>query len=201
MEKEDTIFYLGKNEEPVSEDGQASEEELRISYGGDIPDALLKSDDKWGSRENMERVKVLSEKCERRSRVVSRMIYLERRQMEIITAMTGIGKRQWEKKADFFQVFVFLVFVIICPVLLFVIWMYLRDHLILWMSALVFWIAGLALMKKTRKSSTERKQEELSGKLKEIEEEHELLEKERGELNAEIQRLREQQVSRLEEAE
>ena len=68
-------------------------------------------------------------------------------------------------------------------------------------SALVFWIAGLTLMKKRGKSSTERKQEELSGKLKEIEEEHELLEKERGELNSEIQRLREQQVSKLEEAE
>ena len=103
MESEDTVFYLGKNEESAPEEEQASEKNFRIAYGGALPFELEKSNDKWGSPENMERVKVLSEKCERRSRVVGRLIYLERRQMDIITAMTGIGKRHRESKAGSFS--------------------------------------------------------------------------------------------------
>ena len=162
-----------------------------------LPFELEKSNDKWGSPENMERVKVLSEKCERRSRVVGRLIYLERRQMDIITAMTGIGKRHRESKAGSFPLLIFSLFVITCPLLLFFVWLLLREHLIFLIMAVVFWIAGLLLMMKNKKSAADIKHEELSGKLKEIEEEHELLEKEKEELTVEINSLREQQTKML----
>ena len=197
MESEDTVFYLGKREESDPEEEKASEKNFRIAYGGDIPFELEKSNDKWGSPENMERVRVLSEKCERRSRVVGRLIYLERRQMDIITAMTGIGKRHRENNAGSFPLLVFSLFVITCPLLLFFVWLFLKEHLIFLIMAGVFWIAGLLVMIKNKKSAADVKQEELSAMLVEIEEEHELLEKEKEELTIEIKCLREQQTKML----
>lgn len=199
MENEDTEFYLGKKEESVREEEEPSGEEFRTTYGGDIPFALIKSDDRWGSSDNMERVRLLSEKCERRSRVVSRLIYLERRQMEIITAMTGIGKKYKENGNTFFLIRVFTLFAVSCPLLVFMTWLSFKEHPGILLVVIIFLIAVLIYVKKNSNRAADMKQEELSYKFREIEEEHDLLEKEKEELTNEINRLREQQMSKLEE--
>lgn len=187
MESNDTVFYLGKKQEPPADEKPSSEKAFRTAYGGALPFALEKAEDKWNTPENMERVKILSKKCERRSMIVRRLIDLERRQMNIITAMTGMGKRHSASKKYSNMPIVTAIYITGLALLIIFIVQGLNILPAIIIFALLTGFFFFAL--KHDQAIIESRHAELSAKLREIEEEHENLEKEREELNREIKEL------------
>ena len=188
MESENTVFYLGKKEESAGDNADAGTgKKYRTALSGDLPFALETYNDKWHSESNLERVEELSKKCERRSMVVRRMIYLERRQTEIISAMMGHGKRFYKAKLPFV---ISGPLLITAPVLIpFLVWSA-TFTLVIPIIAIIIFITIIITCSTIDKRVHERKEEELSWKLKGIEIEHEELETEKAELDIEISKLR-----------
>lgn len=187
MDNKETVFYLGEKDKTGNEVKPSSEKNYRIAYGGDLPFELEASDDKWNSPENRERINILTQKNERRSMVVRRLIYLERRQMEIITALSGIEKRFSASGDIRFQLIIVMLFAIGIPSWIVMIMSGVNIALALILPAL--FIAFCAVALKLSSASFKRKEEELAMMLRDIKEEHDSLEKEHDELLLEIKKL------------
>ena len=87
-------FYLGERPPETNEDKDKKDgPELKMTFAGTIPEALENFKPKQRSNEELERAHILSEKHERRSMVVRRLLYLERKREEILGYMMDSGKR------------------------------------------------------------------------------------------------------------
>ena len=89
----DTTFYLGtkeKNEtEPIPEPPV-----FHLSYAGQIPYAYEHHKYRTRTNEDLERARLLSLKQDRKSRIVWRMLYIEKRRQDLIGYMADYEKKR-----------------------------------------------------------------------------------------------------------
>ena len=100
MEKPGTTFYLGKTEK--TEAPQKPEEpKTGITYGGAMPLSFEHYQPEERSEEDLARARLLAEKHERKSMVVRRLLYIEKRRTELLGYMVESEKNSAKNRSFF----------------------------------------------------------------------------------------------------
>ena len=88
----DTPFYLGAK--PKEETKPASDEPVfHLSYGGALPYSFEHHKYRPRTNEDLAKAHLLSEKQERKSRIVWRLLYIEKRRQDLIGYMADYAKK------------------------------------------------------------------------------------------------------------
>ena len=184
----DQVFYLGeKKEKPKTE--KPEEEKTNIRYGGAMPDFLENPEYRPRTEEEVERARLLSAKHERKAMIVRRLLYLEKRQSEILSYMMGSDHKHATREQTHNSVFFFYAGAVLLIVI--VLSSFLNPDLgigIFIPMIIVLVIAALYKRYEANRSANWR-EKEWEQELREMENEHRELSAEKAQLMTEIREM------------
>lgn len=185
MENKDIPFYLGK---PLKTETGKKEEApaTHLSYGGAIPYAYEHHQPRQRTNEDLARARLLSEKHQRKSMVVWRLLYLEKRRQRILDSLAS-ATRNVANAAIKREILCLAIAVIaaICLLLVFP----LKRALLCISAAVLLYIIYLFFRRSTIREYRGGRIAEWNRELQKMQDEHEELEQEKEQLTAEIKEL------------
>lgn len=185
MENKENTFYLGKREHP-EEPPKPEEPKYRLSYAGALPASFEDHQPKPRTNEDLALARLLSEKHERKSMVVRRILYLEKRRQELLGYMADADKNA--SKATYKQSIFLLIGDLIVLLFLF---FFLPLPYSLVTAVLVCIVIPVFLLHKSPLLRRERTPRQIQWDLQmeEMRDEHDALIQEKEELTAQIREL------------
>ena len=185
MENKDIPFYLGK---PLKTETGKKEEApaTHLSYGGAIPYAYEHHQPRQRTNEDLARARLLSEKHQRKSMVVWRLLYLEKRRQRIMDSLASATRNE-ANTATKREILCIVIAVIaaICLLLLFP----LKRALLGIGAACLLYFFYLLFRKPNIREYRGGRIVEWNRELQKMQEEHEELEQEKAQLTTEIKEL------------
>ncbi len=190
MLMEDAVFYLGEKKETGPEGGEAAEKkDFRIAYGGDMPAFLENPEYRPLTEAEVEKKRILMDKHGRRSMIVRRLLYLEKRRTEIVGYMSSTERlKKRERAVGRIKIILFLILTLFV-----ILFLYLatsaNECLMVGIPLGIGLIVYAILRRRARQHTEYWREAEWEMSLNEMEAEHEELMKEKEQLTKEIKEL------------
>lgn len=192
MEKEDTTFYLGKKEKPETSP-EPEQTKYRLSYGGALPASFEQYQPKQRTNEDLALARLLSEKHERKSMVVHRILYLEKRRQDLLGYIADAEKNASKGHS---KNTLFILMGTLAALFLLLLTLPLPYALI--SAVVICGTIAVYLLRKNPLSANYQtpRQIQWDQQMQEMQEEHDALMQEKDELTAQIKELERKQTAR-----
>ena len=184
-------FYLGERLPEKNDETDKKEDALKISYGGAMDEALEHYRPRQRTNEELERAHILSEKHERKSMVVRRLLYLEKKRSEILGYMMDSGKRNTGMLAsmDSKAAIVIVPLAILGVIVAFFFPVSMGRKFLYAGVVIIMAFVCLKIAEKLIHNDMDRRNREWAARLEELRTEHEELSREREDLIREMKEL------------
>ena len=188
MDNNETTFYLGEKKPEPEPAENPYRKGPRISYGGDMP--LVFSDEEYVplTNDEVEKNRAYSEMLEKKNMINRRMLYLEKRKMELLGYYMKIEKNDKGRNIRSFAKTLLVILGVIIVLMLGML-----DKRLAVAGAIAFIAMALFIYNRYSSENPDGKLNDLDNKMTAMEDEHKMLEREKEELLAKIQEYRDKE--------